>query len=239
MPDPGAGDGGPGGDRRAFWYLRKVPLFSGVPAEHLAELSASLEVREIERRGVVYLPGDPGDTVIFVVGGRVKRSKVTREGKELTLAYLGAGEMLGELCLVDGGRRQEMAEAMNNTIVAMVPAQALRDLLLSDASLALAFASVLIERRRAVEAKLEHVIFRSVQAKLAALLLELGEEYGVACVVGTQIGLKVTHQEMANLIGSTRETVSLTLGEFRKRGLLDVVGRTVVLKDRQGLAAIC
>jgi CRP-like cAMP-binding protein len=76
-----------------------------------------------------------------------------------------------------------------------------------------------------------------VQAKLAALLLELGEEYGQETEDGLQIGLKITHQEMANLIGSTRETISLTLAQFKKKRLLNMNGRTVILLDLEGLKA--
>jgi CRP-like cAMP-binding protein len=92
-------------------------------------------------------------------------------------------------------------------------------------------------RRKQLETKLEHLVFKDVQAKLAALLLELGEEYGQENEEGVLIGLKITHQEMANLIGSTRETISLTLAQFKKRGLLDMNGRAVILLDHEGLKA--
>ena len=78
----------------------------------------------------------------------------------------------------------------------------------------------------------------AVHAKLAALLIELADQYGVECDQGVQIGLKITHQEMANLIGSTRETISLTLAQFKKKQLLDLLGRTVVLLDQEGLQAM-
>ena len=94
------------------------------------------------------------------------------------------------------------------------------------------------ERRKQIETKLEHLVFRDVQAKLAALLLELGDEYGVEHEDGLQIGLKITHQEMANLIGSTRETISLTLAQFKKKNILSMNGRTVVLLDQEGLRAV-
>lgn len=225
-------------EKRALWYLRKIPLLEGVPSDRLTQLSQAVEIREIPRRQVIYLPGDPGDRVFFINGGRVKCSKVTRDGKELTLAYRGAGQMFGELCVVEGTPRDEMAEAMKNAIITEVPRDVFRELLLSDAKLAFSFACIVGERRRAIETKLEHLVFRDVQAKLAALLLELGEEYGVEHEDGMQIGLKITHQEMANLIGSTRETISLTLAQFKKKGLLDLNGRSVVLKDHEGLSAI-
>ncbi len=222
-------------DKRALWYLRKVPMLDGIAPSRLQELVPSVEIREIPRRQVIYLPGDPGDRVFFINGGRVKCSKVTRDGKELTLAYRGAGQIFGELCVMDSSPREEMAEAMKNAIITDLPRDVFTDLLLSDAKLAFRFACMIGERRRQIETKLEHLVFRDVQAKLAALLIELGEEYGVETDEGLQIGLKITHQEMANLIGSTRETISLTLAQLKKKGLLNLNGRTVVIMDQDAL----
>ena len=225
-------------EKRILWYLRKIPFLERVAPAQLQQLIATVELREIPRRQVIYLPGDPGDRVFFINGGRVKCSKVTRDGKELTLAYRGAGQMFGELCVIDGGPRDEMAEAMKNAIITEVPRELFREILLSDAQLAFDFACTVGERRRQIETKIEHLVFRDVQAKLAALLLELAEEYGVESEKGRQIGLKITHQEMANLIGSTRETISLTLAQFKKKGLLDLNGRSVILRDQEGLNAM-
>ena len=86
--------------------------------------------------------------------------------------------------------------------------------------------------------KIEHLVFRDVHAKLAALLLDLGKEYGKETEDGLQIDQKITHQEMANLIGSTRETISLTLAAFKRKELVQLFGRTVVLTDLDGLAAL-
>lgn len=225
-------------EKRALWYLRKIPMFQSVQLPQLQQLAGEVEIQEIPRRQVIYLPGDPGESVYFINGGRVKCSKVTRDGKELTLAYRGAGQMFGELCVIDGTPREEMAEAMKNAIITELPREMFRALLLSDAKLAYDFACTVAARRKAVEAKLEHLVFRDVQAKLAALLLELGDEYGVDTEEGVQIGLKITHQEMANLIGSTRETISLTLAQFKKKGTINLSGRTVILLDHEGLKAM-
>ena len=89
-----------------------------------------------------------------------------------------------------------------------------------------------------VEAKIEHLVFKDVNAKLAGLLIRLATEYGVDDARGTLVALKITHQEMANLIGSTRETVSLTLSQFKRKGLIQTDGRKVILADREGLRAL-
>ncbi len=225
-------------DKRVLWHLRKIPLLSGLSPTQLQELIAQVELREIPRRQVIYLPGDPGEQVYFINGGRVKTSKVTRDGKELTLAYRGAGQIFGELAVIDGAPREEMAEAMKNAIITELPVEVFRELLMADTQLCFEFMSEIGKRRRQLETKLEHLVFKDVQAKLAALLLELALEYGQETEDGLQIGLKITHQEMANLIGSTRETISLTLAQFKKKGLLSMNGRTVVLLDQEGLRAV-
>jgi CRP-like cAMP-binding protein len=94
------------------------------------------------------------------------------------------------------------------------------------------------QRRRDVEDKVARLIFRDVNAKLADLLLGLGMEYGVEDARGTLVAIKITHQEMANLIGSTRETVSLTLSQFKRQGLITMEGRKIIITDYDGLKAL-
>ncbi len=225
-------------EKRALWYLRKIPLLEGLSTEQYRELTGEVEVRELQRRQIVYLPGDPGEHVFFIQGGRIKCSKVSRDGKELTLTYVAAGEFFGELCVLEGSPREEMAEAMKNSIITVLPRERIRNLLMTRPAIAFRFIKVVGERRRLVEQKIEHLVFRDVHAKLAALLIELGKEYGKETEDGLQIDQKITHQEMANLIGSTRETISLTLAAFKRKELVQLFGRTVVLTDIDGLQAL-
>jgi CRP/FNR family transcriptional regulator, cyclic AMP receptor protein len=225
-------------ERRVLWYLRKVPLLQELPVDVLSKLAEKVELREIRRRQVIYLPGDPGMAVYLVNGGRVKVSKVTRDGKELTLSYRVPGEIFGETCLIDGEPREEMAEAMENALVTEIERGVYDDLLRTQPSLGYRMTKILAQRRREIEAKIENLVFKDVNAKLAELLLRFADEYGVEDARGTLVALKITHQEMANLIGSTRETVSLTLAQFKKRGLIQSEGRKVIISDREGLKAL-
>jgi CRP-like cAMP-binding protein len=225
-------------DKKALWYLKKIGLFQDLPANALTRIADTVEIREVRRRQVIYLPGDPGAAVYFVNGGRVKISKVTRDGKELTLAYRGPGEIFGELCMLEGGPREEMAEAMENAMVTEFPRDDFEKLVQAHGMLGFRLTRVMLTRRREVENKVEQLLFKDVNAKLAELLLRLGNEYGVQSPKGTLVALKITHQEMANLIGSTRETVSLTLSQFKKKGLIHTDGRKVIIADREGLRAL-
>jgi CRP/FNR family transcriptional regulator, cyclic AMP receptor protein len=225
-------------ERRALWYLKKIPLLVDLGAEELSGLANVVNLEEIRRRRVIFLPGDPGTSVFFVNGGRVKISRVTRDGKELTLAYRGPGEVFGELCLVDGGPRAEMAEAMENALITEVPREEFEKLLGTHATIGMKLTKILCERRRDLENKVEDLVFRDVNAKLAELLLRLGADYGVDDARGTLVAVKITHQEMANLIGSTRETVSLTLSQFKRNKLIATDGRKIILVDRESLKAL-
>jgi len=225
-------------EKRALWYLKKIPLFQDLSHDTMHRLVTCIEMREVRRRQVIYLPGDPGQAVFFVNGGRVKISKVTRDGKELTLAYRGPGEVFGELVMIDGGPREEMAEAMENALITELERGEFERLVQKEGMIGYRLAKTIAQRRREVENKIEQLIFKDVNAKLAELLLRLATEYGIEDSRGTLVSLKITHQEMANLIGSTRETVSLTLSQFKRRGLIQTDGRKVILADREGLRAL-
>jgi CRP/FNR family cyclic AMP-dependent transcriptional regulator len=224
--------------KRVLWYLKKIPLLAELGPEVLSRLAERIEMREVRRREVIYLPGDPGESVFFVNGGRVKVSKVTRDGKALTLSYCGPSELFGENCLVDGGPRTEMAEAMENTMLTEVTRADYERLLQSNAQLGFHMTRILASRRRDIEDKLETLVFRDVTSKLAELLLKLSEEYGVDDPRGTLVALKITHQELANLIGSTRETVSLTLSQFKRKSFIQTEGRKVIISDPASLRAL-
>ena len=225
-------------ERRLLWYLKKIPLLEGLSGDVIQELVSHVEMREVRRRHVIYIPGDPGQSVFFLNGGRVKISKVTRDGRELTLAYRVPGEIFGELCLSDANPREEMAEAMENALITELDRSVFEKLVDRFPALAFQLMRVSNKRRLDVENKVARLIFRDVNAKLADLLISLGEEYGVEDARGTLVAIKITHQEMANLIGSTRETVSLTLSQFKKQGLITVDGRKVIVTDFDGLRAL-
>jgi CRP-like cAMP-binding protein len=225
-------------EKRAIQILRKCPVLIDAPADTLAKLAASAQTHSYRARQVVYLPGDRAASVHFIANGRVKVSKVTRDGKELTLAYRTSGDFFGETCLLEGGPREEMVEAMETTTGVEVDRNGLDRLIAAHAQVAYPFVRALISRWRGLEAKVEQLVFKDVGSKLAELLLRLGSDHGIEHRRGLVLGLKITHQEMANLIGSTRETVSLTLSQFKRKGLIHTEGRKVILADREGLRSL-
>lgn len=224
--------------KKVLGLLRKVPLLGSLPGEALEKLAAPSKGESFKARQVVYLPGDRSFGVHLIVQGRVKVSKVTRDGKELTLAYRTAGDFFGEACILEGGPREEMVESMEPTVTVEVPREEFERLMREAPDFTRQLTLALMRRQRELEAKVEQLIFKDVGAKLAELLLQLGEEHGVPGKRGVALSVKITHQEMANLIGSTRETVSLTLSQFKRKGLIETEGRRVILADSEALRAL-
>jgi CRP/FNR family cyclic AMP-dependent transcriptional regulator len=188
--------------KRTLWYLKKIPILAELGPEVLARLAERIQLREVRRREVVYLPGDPGNSMFIVNGGRIKISKVTRDGKALTLNYCGPSDVFGETCLIEGGPREEMAEAMENSMITELERQDVEKLLQSHAQLGYHLTRILAARRRELENKLETLVFRDVTSKLAELLIKLGDEYGVDDSRGTLVARKITHQELCLLYPS-------------------------------------
>src|SRR5436190_11058808 len=227
-----------GEEKQTLALLRRCDVLSDISADALQALLPGITMGSYRPRQVIYLPGDRAQGVHFLASGRIKVSKVTRDGKELTLAYRTEGDFFGEPCLLDGGPREEMAEAMDASVTVEVERDLLDQLLQANGIAAYRFVRALILRRKDLESRVEQLIFKDVGSKLAELLLELGLQHGVEDGRGIVIGLKITHQEMANLIGSTRETVSLTLSQFKRKGLIQTEGRRVILSDMEGLRAL-
>jgi CRP/FNR family transcriptional regulator, cyclic AMP receptor protein len=225
-------------EKKILSILKKAEALADASSSAIATLASGAQLASFRARQVVYLPGDRAAGIHFLANGRVKISKVTRDGKELTLAYRATGDFFGETCLLDGRPREEMVEAMEPCATVEVTQEALDEVLKSNVDVAYLFVRTLITRRRDLETKVEQLIFKDVGSKLAELLLRLGAEHGVEAKKGLVLGLKITHQEMANLIGSTRETVSLTLSQFKRKGYIATEGRKVILADTEGLRAL-
>lgn len=221
-----------------LWYLKQFNLFEEFNPAEMEALVPITHMEKVPARQVVYLPDDPSDRVFFLKEGRVKISKLSEDGKEVTLAILEPGEIFGELALVDEGPRGTVAEVLEDTFICYIERLDFQKLLDRKPELALKISKLIGARRKALEVKIEDLVFRDVNARLAKLLLELAESYGTTVVAGVRIDVKLTHKELANLIGSTRETTTAALNDFRRRGLITNDKRRLIVVNRSGLESV-
>ncbi len=218
------------------WHLKRCDLFERLTAGELSRLESRCRVRNFVRGNLIYLPSDQADAVLLLTSGRVKICSLTDEGKQAILAFVEPGELFGELAVVESGRREEYAEACEASTVVLIPAQVMQQLMQEHADVSLGITKLIGLRRRRVERRLKHLLFRSNRQRLVHLLLELSEDYGTPVPDGVQLGIKLSHQDLANVIGSTRESVTLALGQLQAEGNLRLGRQKIVLTDPPSLA---
>jgi CRP/FNR family cyclic AMP-dependent transcriptional regulator len=219
-----------------IWYLKRCDLFQRLTPERLGRLESRCHLRTFPRKGLIYLPADHGDAVLLLASGRATISVLTQEGKEAILAFIEPGELFGELAILEGGNREEYAEATEPSTVILIPADEMRRLMEENPHVSVGITRLIGLRRRRVERRLKYLLFRSTRERLAHLLLELAEQYGFPSDEGVKLRIKLSHQDLANIIGSTRETVTIVLGELQTEGSLRLGRRRIVLTDPGRLA---
>ncbi|MGD9856465.1 MAG: Crp/Fnr family transcriptional regulator [Planctomycetaceae bacterium] len=218
------------------WYIKHCRLFEQLTADQLGRLERRARMRRFPKKSAVYLPSDTADGVFLVADGRIKLSTLTSDGKEAILAFVEAGEIFGELSLVGEAVRDEHAEAVLDSTVVVFPVDALEALMADSAPLTLSVTKLIGWRRKRVERRLRTLLFRPNRERVIHLLLDLAEQYGQSTPEGVLLAIKLSHQDLASIIGATRETVTVLLGELQLDGMLKVSRQRLVISDLPRLA---
>ncbi|HNR32983.1 MAG TPA: Crp/Fnr family transcriptional regulator [Candidatus Hydrogenedentes bacterium] len=216
---------------RVPFSLKEVAFFQDLDATVLARVGEFVYHREYGTRQIVFFPDDPCDFVYWVRKGRVRITRVSDDGRELSFRHAAPGDMFGEECLVNRGRRENYAEALRAGVLCLMRAVDFRKCVREEGAFACQVAHYLCERGLETEQTLSEMVFCSVRRRLASGLLRLLRREG------GQPGatLQVTHQELANLIGSTRETTTATLHGLRTEGIVALANRSIVIRDPAAL----
>ena len=199
------------------------------------------DVRVAERRfgarDIIYAPGDPDGQLYFLLEGTVRLYKIYGAYKEATVALLTNGDVFGELSLEEKSCQNAFAEAVTDARVAVVRKSVLKEAIMRRPEFALKLFSSFSERFRQSDETIESLLNREVSARLVTLLSHLGDRFGEPHGSGTLIRVRLTHQDLANMIFSTREAVSKVMSEFQRAGLIEIRNRRIVV-NRQ-LETLC
>ncbi|MCS6319907.1 MAG: Crp/Fnr family transcriptional regulator [Nitrospira sp.] len=221
-----------------LWYLKHIRLFDGISPSEMQEMEKITRMEEVKKRQPLYLPGDPSSSVYLLKRGRVKIANTAANGKEVTFDILEAGDVFGELDVLEDAPRSTSAETLDDALICVIPRKDFDQYLAMHPSVMFKLTKLIGLRLKKIQSRVEDLVFREVPARLAHLLLKLSKSDGVADGQGVRLKAKLTHQEMANLIGCSRETVSATMGQFRDEGLLQIDGRMITILNEKGLSRI-
>ena len=219
--------------------LRRVPFLAALPVEDVEWLGQRVTRRRLDKGELVFQKDEPGYAAYIIERGSIRIYVPAAQGNDLTLAVLGPGDFFGDLSLLDGQPRSASAAALSETSLLLVERRDFMALLRSRPEAAMAVLAVVARRLRETDEMASDLASLDAGTRLAKKLLELAEAHGVEHDGGVLLDLPVTQEELANMIGVTRESVNRCLAMFRRRGLVKNQGRRLVLRDLQGLRRRC
>ncbi|UQX88162.1 Crp/Fnr family transcriptional regulator [Jatrophihabitans telluris] len=216
--------------------LRRAGLFQGVDPADVEALGNQFEIFDAPRGTTLFNEGEPGDSLYIVLSGKVKLGRKSSDGRENLVAVMGPADQFGELSLFDPGPRTATAVVVTDARVGRLGKAALTQWVIDRPQIGLQLLRVVARRLRRTNTMLADLIFVDVPGRVAKQLLQLAQRFG--SVDGGQ--LRVTHdltqEELAQLVGASRETVNKALADFAQRGWLRLEGKSVVILDRERLA---
>jgi CRP/FNR family transcriptional regulator len=216
-------------------YLRNTPVLSGLSDDELDELVPLVVKRRLKEDTVVFHEGDPASAFYLVKQGRVKIYKVAADGREQVLSILGDGQIFGDVPVFDGGPYPATAATMADTEIYQIKREDFEDFVRRHPEVALKLLRVLGQRLRQSMALIRDLSFKQVPHRLAGLLLRLGRDYGSKTDSGTLIDMKLSRQEIAEIVGTSRETVTRELKKMESAGMLQLKGRKIIIADEEML----
>ncbi|GAA3815845.1 Crp/Fnr family transcriptional regulator [Cellulomonas soli] len=212
-----------------------APMFAGLDPAASAALIESMKTLDVARGDVIFHEGEPGDRLYVVRSGKIKLGRRSNDGRENLLAVLGPGEMFGELSLFDPGPRTATATVVADTTLLELGHQDLVAWLDAQPTVAQHLLQALARRLRRTNEALADLVFSDVPGRVAKALLDLSTRFGEEVDEGIRVAHDLTQEELAQLVGASRETVNKALADFAARGWVRREGRAVVLLDADRL----
>ena len=215
--------------------LRQAPLFSGLDDEVASALESSMSSSSLRRGDILFSEGDDGNQLYVVTEGKIKLGRTSPDGRENLLAILGPGQMFGELSFFDPGPRSATATAVTDVELKSLGHEALSPVLNAHPDVAHALLNQLAGRLRRTNEVVGDLVFSDVPGRVAKALLDLASRFGRRADDGIHVNHDLTQEELAQLVGASRETVNKALADFASRGWLRLEPRSVVILDLERL----
>ncbi len=220
------------------WHLENIRVFANLPEEDKKELREISQMTSYRKHEPICFPGGPSDTVYLLKQGRVKISQVNEKGQEAILSLLEPGEIFGEVEALSGIPRQTLVRALEPVLICEISRENFERFLERCPKVGMCILKTIGGRLQRIETKFSDMVFHSAPARLAKLLLQLGETMGESDQGNIRLKVRLTHQNLASLIGTSRETVSALLGQFQRQGILNQDRRQIYLVDTNKLANV-
>jgi CRP/FNR family cyclic AMP-dependent transcriptional regulator len=218
--------------------LARTGLFQGVEPSGVSALTRQLHRVDFPRGHTLFVEGQPGDRLYIIVSGKVKIGRSTPDGRETLLTIMGPSDMFGELSILDPGPRTSSATTITDLCAVSIDREALRAWMVERPEITARLLRVLARRLRRTIDALADLIFTDAPGRIAKLLLQLAQRFGTQEDGGLRVNHDLTQEEIAQLVGASRETVNKALGDFAHRGWITLEGKSVLISSSEGLRQV-
>jgi CRP/FNR family cyclic AMP-dependent transcriptional regulator len=225
-------------ERTKLWYLKNLDIFSHMRTEEYKLIDQYSSMKEVAKGDILYLQGASDKNVYLLKKGAVKITKLTPQGNEIILDIFSGGSMFGEMSVIDPQERDESAVVVENGLLCIMKKEDFERLIQMVPGLAIRLSKMIGLKRWKIENKLLDLLYRTVEQRLARTFLNLLEDFGVPHKNGYLLQIRLTHKDYADLIASTRETVTATLNKMKNDGLIDFEDKYIVIKSQERLSAL-
>jgi CRP/FNR family transcriptional regulator/CRP/FNR family cyclic AMP-dependent transcriptional regulator len=211
--------------------LRKIPLFASLRDEELDAINHVSVVKTFPKDRFILLEKEEGDSLFIILKGKVKVTSFSEHGKEVIFSILGDGDFFGEMSILDGKPRSASVVAAEDSVIRTLRRADFYNLMETYPRIAFSLLEVLTQRLRRADERIESMALLDVSGRIAGILLQLADEKGVRTDRGILIKARPTHQELANMVGTTRETVTRALKQLERRKYILISGKDITIVD--------
>jgi len=215
--------------------VHRAPLFTALDEAAALSLRASMDTVKIAKGSILFKEGDDGEHLYVIIDGKLKLGTSSGDGRENLLSILGPGEMFGELSLFDPGPRTSTATAVTDAKLLSLSHEKVIPWLKQNPEVSLQLLTRLSQRLRRTNEAVGDLVFSDVPGRVAKALIDLGDRFGKITAEGLLVNHDLTQEELAQLVGASRETVNKALADFAGRGWLKLDGRSVLITDVERL----
>lgn len=211
--------------------LKNIPIFFGITEETLKSIANISIERSYGKGEFIILQDTEVNGLYILISGRLKISRISEDGRVKVLALLLPGDIIGEMSLIDNQLASATVEAMEDSLLLLIRREDFQSILLKYPSVTLEIAKILSKRLREADKDIEELAFYSVKNRLIETLLKFAQKHGEKTPSGLKISIRITHQELADIVGSSRETVTRIMNVLERNNLIADEGGYIVLKD--------
>mgnify|MGYP000893578989 CR=1 FL=1 len=216
-------------------YLRQISIFSGLEDKFLEKIHSISIQRKYGKGRIIIMEGEPGEAFFYIKSGLIKISKVSKDGREHILHILDAGHIFAEVTLFNKTVYPATAEVMEDSEIGLIKNEELERLIAENPELALQLIKYLNKRLVEAHIKIKNLALHDTYGRTAQALVKLAEDHGRRTSGGIEMDLGISRQELANIVGTTRETVIRALTAFKKEHSIDIDRNVITIRDMEKL----